>query len=123
MLQDLEGELEEDVVVELVRDQEAEVMSDLGRRFLATQIEVVLALADFVTVQTAAQCRRSLPDLQIIRLRLPLHAARRRAQVCPVRLTEQEFDTLDSLDMGNTFPVDHVVDVAGLDPRRQVDTG
>ena len=64
---------------------------DLARRFLSAQIDVVLA--DFVTTHTAALYRRNLPELQIIRLRLPLREAHRRAQLRPVHLTEQEFES------------------------------
>jgi predicted kinase len=92
---------------------------DLARRFLKSQIEVVLA--DVVTQASAAVYRRQLEDLQIIRLRLPLDEARRRARLRPVRLTEREFQDLYRLDAASTFPVDHIVDVADLDPDGQAE--
>jgi hypothetical protein len=92
---------------------------DLARRFLRSQIEVVLA--DLVTQATAGMYRRHLEDLQIIRLRLPLAEARRRARRRPVHLTEREFEDLYCLDAAGAFPVDHIVDVADLDPDGQTE--
>lgn len=92
---------------------------DLARRFHAADIKVVLA--DFVTSATAALYRQHLQDVQIIRLRLPLDEARRRARLRPVHLTEQEFDDLYCLDAAGTFPVDHVVDVADLNSDAQTE--
>ena len=92
---------------------------DLARRFRAAGIEVVLA--DFVTTATAALYRRHLQDLQIIRFRLPLGEAYRRAQLRPIHLTEQEFEDLYGFDAASNFPVDHVIDVAKLDFEGQVD--
>jgi hypothetical protein len=90
---------------------------DLARRFLKSRIEVVLA--DVVTRSTAAMYRRQLEDLEIIRLRLPLDEARRRARLRPVHLTEREFQDLYALDAACSFQVDHMVDVGSLDPDAQ----
>ncbi len=92
---------------------------DLARRFHAAGIEAVLA--DFVTTATAALDRKHLQDVQIIRLRLPLDEAHRRAQLRPVHLTEHEFHDLYFLDAASTFPVDHVIDVANFDSDGQTD--
>jgi predicted kinase len=92
---------------------------DLARRFLKSQIEVVLA--DLVTQATAAMYRHHLEDLQIIRLRLPLAEARRRARLRPVHLTEREFEDLYGLDGAGTFPVDHIIDVVDLDSDGQTE--
>jgi hypothetical protein len=93
---------------------------DLARRFHAAGVEVVLA--DFVTSTTAAMYRRRLQDVQIIRLRLSLDESRRRAQLRPVHLTDEEFDALHRLDAADSFPVDHVVDVGSLDSDQQTET-
>ena len=90
---------------------------DLCLRFIAGGIEVVLC--DVVTTAAAAIYRERLPGLTIIRLRLPLDEARRRAQSRPVHLSEQEFDNLYDADAASTFAVDHEVDVAGLDRAEQ----
>ena len=92
---------------------------DLARRFHAAGIEVVLA--DVVTPATAEQYRQLLPDLRIVRLRLPVAVARRRARTRPVHLRDDEFDRLHVLDGEATFPVDHLVDVGELDPAQQTD--
>lgn len=52
---------------------------DLAGRFHMAGIEVVLA--DFLTTATAARYRQHLPDVRIVRLRLPLVEARRRARL------------------------------------------
>ncbi|GAA1854169.1 AAA family ATPase [Microlunatus capsulatus] len=92
---------------------------DLARRFVAAGIAVVLA--DVVTARTAVRYRERLPGLLVVRLRLPLDEARRRARLRPVHLTEQELDDLHLADAKGAFPVDHVLDVGGLDPVQQVD--
>lgn len=92
---------------------------DLARRFHAADIEVVLA--DVVTDATAALYRQLLQDLQIIRLRLPVEEARRRARARPAGLTDQELRDLHDLDAAATFGVEHVVDVTGLDATAQAD--
>ena len=90
---------------------------DLARRFYMAGIEVVLA--DLVTAATAAMYRRHLPDLQIIRLRLPFGETRQRARRRPLHLTEQEFEDLYGLDASSNFQADAVVDVAHLAPDEQ----
>jgi len=90
---------------------------DLARRFYTAGIEVVLA--DLVTTATAAMYRRHLPDLQIIRLRLPLGETRQRARRRPLHITEQEFEDLYELDASSTFQADAIVHVAHLDPDEQ----
>lgn len=92
---------------------------DLARRFRAAGIEVVLA--DLVTSATAALYRRHLQDVQIMRLRLPLDEAHRRAQLRPIHLTDYEFDNLYRFDAASTFPVDHVIDVTDLDSDGQTE--
>ena len=91
---------------------------DLVRRFRSAEIAVVLA--DFVTAETAEIYRELLPDLEIVRLRLSLPEARRRARRRQVSLTEREFENLYALDATGTFPVDHVIDVTGLDVDAQI---
>jgi predicted kinase len=92
---------------------------ELARRFQAAGVEVVMA--DFVTSTTAEMYRRHLRDVQIIRLRLPLDVSRRRAQLRPVRINDQEFDDLYRLDSADSFPVNHVVDVANLGLDQQIE--
>jgi hypothetical protein len=92
---------------------------DLARRFHQRQIEVVLA--DFVTTTTAAIYRRHLHDLRVIRLQLPFTEARQRVRLRPAHLTDQEFEDLYELDASSDFHVDHIIDVAGLDPNQQAD--
>lgn len=92
---------------------------DLARRFHQNQIEVVLT--DFVTPATAAIYRRCLPGVRLVRLALPLVEARRRARLRPVHLRDQEFEDLFAFDATNELAVDHVVDVAALDPDQQAD--
>ena len=90
----------------------------LTRRFLDVRIEVVLA--DLVTPATAALYRSRLPDLRVVRLRLPLDEARRRAQLRPVHLTEREFDHLHQLDRSSSFDVEASLEVAQLGFDEQV---
>lgn len=92
---------------------------DLARRFRTAGVEVILA--DVVTTATAELYRRNLPDVQIIRLRVPREEAHRRARLRPVYLTEREFDDLYALEAGSSFSVDEVVDVIDLDSDEQTD--
>jgi hypothetical protein len=86
---------------------------DLARRFLSVGIEVVLA--DVVTPSTADLYRRHLPSLTIVRLRLPVGEARRRARLRSTRITVQEFEDLHAIDAVSNIRVDHVIDVGHLD--------
>jgi predicted kinase len=92
---------------------------DLARRFLSVGIEVILT--DVVTPTTADLYRWQLPNLQIVRLRLPIGQARRRAQLRPMHITEQEFDDLHALDADSNLHVDHVIDVGHLDVEAQTE--
>jgi len=92
---------------------------DIARRFLSVGIEVILA--DVVTPTTADLYRRELPNLQIVRLRLPISEARRRARLRPMHLTEQEFEDLHALDADRNLRVDHVIDVGHLDVEAQTE--
>ena len=91
----------------------------LAGRFITAGIEVVLA--DVVSADTARLYRARLPTVLIVRLRISLEEAWRRAGQRPVHLTDDEFDRLH-----RTYPVDpalhdHVVDVDGLDLTAQVE--
>ena len=90
----------------------------LARRFLEAQIEVVLA--DLVTPITAALYRSQLPGVQVVRLRLPLMEARRRAQLRPVHLTDREFVRLHESDRSNRFAAEASIQVAHLNFDEQV---
>ena len=92
---------------------------DLARRFLSVGIEVILA--DVVTPATVDLYRRALPNLQIVRLRLSVGEARRRARLRPMHLTEQEFEDLYALDAASNLRVDHVIDVGHLDVEAQTE--
>ena len=81
---------------------------DLARRFVQWSIDVVLS--DVLNSETAALYRSLLPGVLIVRLRLPLAEARRRAALRPVHLTEDEFDALHALQ-SDGVAVDHNVDV------------
>ena len=92
---------------------------DLARRFLSVGIEVILA--DVLTPTTADLYRRELPNLQIVRLRLPIGQARRRAQLRPMHISEQEFEDLHALDAASKLRVDEVIDVGHLDVEAQTE--
>lgn len=91
----------------------------LARRFLEAQIEVVLA--DLVTPSTASIYRRELPGVRVVRLRLPLADARRRAAQRPVHLTDHEFADLHESDRSSRFFADASIEVARLAFDEQVD--
>lgn len=92
---------------------------DIARRLHAVGIDVVLA--DVVTAHTAGIYRRRLPGLVMVRLRLPLAAARRRAALRPVALTHQEFEALHAADARSKLPVDAVLDVERLTVNEQAE--
>jgi len=84
---------------------------DLARRYLHWGIDVVLS--DVLTSETAALYRHLLPSILIVQLRLPLAEARRRANLRPVYLTEDEFNALPALQANDLAP-DHILEVASL---------
>ena len=63
---------------------------DLARRYLHLGIDVVLS--DVLSSETAGLYRHLLPGILIVQVRLPLAEARRRANLRPVYLTEDEFN-------------------------------
>ncbi len=92
---------------------------DVARRFLGEGIEVVMA--DVLTTRTLQLYRSLLPRLLVVRLRLSLTEAQRRATLRPVHLTEREFENLHATQAA-TDPLVEVVDVERMDFRDQVDT-
>jgi predicted kinase len=92
---------------------------DLARRFLGAGIEVVMA--DVLNDAAAALYRRLVPSVVIVRLRLPLREARRRATLRPRHLTDREFEDLHAMEVTNTFPADHDIQVGGLSLEEQRD--
>jgi predicted kinase len=89
---------------------------DLARRYLHWGIDVVMS--DVLNYETAALYRQRLPGLLIVQLRLPLTEARRRANLRPRYLTEDEFDALHALSTDDVAP-DHILDVGLLSPSDQ----
>jgi predicted kinase len=81
---------------------------DLARRYLHWGIDVVMS--DVLSHETAALYRHLLPGILIVQLRLPLTEARRRANLRPRYLTEDEFDALHAVPANDVAP-DHVLDV------------
>ena len=84
---------------------------DLARRYLHWGIDVVLS--DVLNSETAALYRHLLPGILIVQLRLPLAEARRRANLRPLYLTEDEFNALHALQANDLAP-DHVLEVGSL---------
>lgn len=85
---------------------------DLTQRLHFVGVDVVLA--DVVNADTLSIYRQRLPDLVIVKLRLPPAAARRRASSRPVHLTDQEFEDLHAADERTDPLVDAIVDVEHL---------
>lgn len=54
-------------------------------------------MADVLNDATAALYRRLVPSVVIVRLRLPLREARRRATLRPRHLTDKEFEGLHAM--------------------------
>lgn len=92
--------------------------SDLARRFASAGIEVVIA--DVLTLRTVELYRARLPSVLIVRLRISLSEARRRATLRPAYLTDDEFEQLHREQPAGVDLYDHVVDVDGLDLATQV---
>jgi predicted kinase len=106
-----EGQLQQRVGVENT--------CDIARRLHAVGIDVVIA--DVVTADTLGIYRRCLPGVVIVKLQLPLAAARRRAASRPVHLTDQEFEDLHAADASGHLAVDAVLDVERLTLSAQAD--
>jgi predicted kinase len=104
-----EGQLQQRVAVENA--------CDLTRRLHSVGIDVVLA--DVVNAATISIYRRRLPGLVIVKLRLPLAAARHRAASRPVHLTDQEFEDLYAAGEATDLAIDALVDVEQLAPDEQ----
>ena len=90
---------------------------DLTQRLHFVGVDVVLA--DVVSAETLGIYRERLPSLVIVKLRLPLAAARRRASSRPLYLTDQEFEDLHAADGSTDLRVDAVLDVEHLTPDEQ----
>jgi hypothetical protein len=92
---------------------------DLAQSFLDARIEVIMS--DVLSPDTFQLYRERLPSLVIVRFRLPLIEARRRAMLRPVHLTDNEFDDLHAQESANDLPADHIIDVAQMSLQEQSD--
>lgn len=90
----------------------------LARNFVAQGIEAVVA--DVITPDTMPLYRRWLPNAVVIRLRVTLDEARRRATSRTQYLTDEEFATLHLEDVRHPPAVDHHLDVTDYDLSEQV---
>ncbi|MGW0226737.1 hypothetical protein ACWDWO_00350 [Actinopolymorpha singaporensis] len=97
-----------------VRQQELGVRNacQLARRFTAEGFATVLT--DVVTPRTLTIYRAELPRCLVVRLRVDVAEARRRAATRPVHLTAQEFAALHAEDAAAEPAVDAELDVTGL---------
>ena len=92
---------------------------DLTQSFLDARIEVIMS--DVLSPDTFQLYRERLPSLVIVRFRLPLIEARRRAMLRPVHLTDNEFDDLHAQEFANDLPADHIIDVEQMSLQEQSD--
>ena len=90
---------------------------DLTQRWQAAGIDVVLS--DVANAATLNIYRRRLPGIIVVKLRLPLASARRRAAARPAYLTDQEFVELHVADAAIDLLIDALVDVEHLTPNEQ----
>jgi predicted kinase len=90
----------------------------LAANFAVAGIDTVMA--DVVTPATLSAYRSGLAGLFVVRLRVPIAEARRRAKTRPVFLTAAEFDALHSADRTHPPAADAVLDVAGMSLAQQV---
>lgn len=81
----------------------------LASRFTAEGFATVVT--DVVTPRTFAIYRAELPGCLIVRLRVDVAEARRRAATRPVYLTAEEFDALHAEDTAAELAVDVELDV------------
>jgi len=91
----------------------------LGRNFLASGIEVVVA--DVLTPQSCTLYRRELPGCLIVHMTLDLPDAWRRAASREVWLTDDEFRMLHESDTTNPPDADHHIQVGTLDLHNQTE--
>ena len=92
---------------------------DLTRRFVEAGIEVVLA--DIVTAHTLEIYRDRVPEILVIRLRVSLTEARRRAALRTLYLTDKEFVDLHGWQAATDHLVDEVIDVDTMTHEAQID--
>lgn len=84
----------------------------LARRFTAEGFATVVT--DMVAPRTLAIYRAELPGCLVVRLRVDVAEARRRAATRPVYLTAEEFAALHAEDAGAELAADAELDVTGL---------
>jgi hypothetical protein len=92
---------------------------DLAQNFLDARIEVIMS--DVVNPDTLQLYRDRLPRLVIVRFRIPLIEARRRATLRQVHLTADEFSRLHEQEAASDLPADHIVDVDQFSLQEQCD--
>ena len=90
----------------------------LARSLLGAGFEV--SLSDVLDPGTAVLYRELLPGCLLVRLTLPLAAVRARSAGRHEYLTGDEVESLWRADAADPPPVDHTLDVAGLDPDAQL---
>ncbi len=84
----------------------------LAARFTAERFATVVT--DVLTPRTLAIYRAELPGCLIVRMRVDVAEARRRAATRPVYLTAEEFAALHAEDVAAELAVDAELDVTGL---------
>ena len=80
-----------------------------------------VTIANYLTPQSLAVCRKELPDCFIVHLQLSLAAARQRAKTRRVYLTDEEFNLLHRM-VAVPPKADLVLDVDHLTQEQQIRT-
>ena len=91
--------------------------SAIAANFLSSGFKVTIA--DVLTARTLALYRELLPEVVVVRLRISVEEARRRAALRTVFLTDEEFDALHEAQR-DSLAVDHDVEVSALGLQEQV---